>query len=131
MFSKTRFFHFFEAQKEEFNNGKYLALVLGPFGQFSKHASDVNPDGSLSKYKSRIALADAANGASLSAGAVYSACADVATDRIVTQWALQHGAIQHTIDIGGAYYKGIVEPAENPDGTINEDSRVHFAKIPS
>jgi len=31
----------FVKTQKEFNNGKYLALVLGPFGQFSKHASDV------------------------------------------------------------------------------------------
>jgi hypothetical protein len=31
----------FVKTQKEFNGGKYLALVLGPFGQFSLHASDV------------------------------------------------------------------------------------------
>jgi len=30
----------FVKTQKDFNNGKYLALVLGPFGQFSLHASD-------------------------------------------------------------------------------------------
>ena len=30
----------FVKTQSDFNNGKYLALVLGPFGQFSLHASD-------------------------------------------------------------------------------------------
>jgi hypothetical protein len=43
----------------------------------------------------------------------YSACVGSSTDRIVTQIAVEKRAIQHTKDVGGAYYHGDPPTPEN------------------
>ena len=54
----------------------------------------------------------------------YSACISSSSSRLVSQIAVEHRAFQHTLDVSGAYYKG-VRP------TIAEGGRLVYARVPS
>ena len=77
----------------------------------------------LSK-KTRITIADKAASATSSHHDFYSACVGTATDRFITQIAVERRALQHTKDVSGAYYNGTPIPPE--DG-----GRLVFAFVPT
>jgi len=87
-----------------------------------------DPDGALleeEKYhKPRLTFADKRAMESKAAMNYYSACVSSSSSRLVSQIAVEHRAFQHTLDVSGAYYKG-VRP------TIAEGDRLIYARVPS
>ncbi len=49
----------------------------------------------------------------------YSLCVSPGTSRISTQLALERGVLQHSIDVGGAYYKGTPKLPEDGGRLVN------------
>ena len=87
-----------------------------------------DPDGALLDEekcrKSRLTFADKRAMESKAAMNYYSACVSSSSSRLVSQIAVEHRAFQHTLDVSGAYYKG-VRP------TIAEGGRLVYARVPS
>jgi hypothetical protein len=87
-----------------------------------------DPDGTLLEVskcrKARITIADKRTNAAAENQDYYSACVASSTSRLITQLAVEHGALQHTIDVSGAYYKGTrVRPEDG--------GRIVYARVPS
>ena len=73
--------------------------------------------------KSRLTFADRRSKASQAAVSYYSACVSSSSSRLISQLAVESGALQHTVDVSGAYYKDTrPSPADG--------SHLVFARIP-
>jgi len=72
-----------------------------------------HPDGTFDRRKGRLAIADKREKQGSAMADFYSACADPVTDKVSTQIAVNEGGVQHTVDVGAAFFRARPLPVEN------------------
>ena len=81
------------------------------------------PDGSFDRRKARIAYADKIEKLASAHADYFSGCAEKQTDLLTTQIVVNEGGVQHTVDVGGAFFKGTPP-------SLEEGGRGAFAAMP-